>query len=250
MLVPKIYRPRRASDVIEPVRRKPLARVARNGTGTPFATHAPVIIERLTARSESADAVDYADVSDVPESLTGATLLAHLNQANDHAPVLREGGNVLIVFQGPHGYISPMAYDKRPAAPTWNFITVHLRGRVEPIPVGEPTLGVVTATVRALEQVAGTGWDMTSSLDYFRNIQPGVSAFRVYVESVEAMFKLSQEHSAAIRGSIRDHLSTNGRGLSRELSQAMWAEEFGTDGLNHALSAGGAGPTVLPRPAG
>jgi transcriptional regulator len=229
MLIPKMYRPRRASDVIETVRRNPLALVATNGAETPFATHAPVVVERIAAGSEEA------------ESLVGASLLGHMNQANDHWRALQEGGNVLVVFQGPHGYISPVAYEKRPAAPTWNFITVHLRGRIEPIAPGEPTFDVVTSTVRELEKVAGTAWDMTESLDYFRKIQPGVGAFRVHVETVEAMFKLSQEHSAEVRRSIRDHLSTHGGVMSRPLSEAMWSEESAAEDRSRAPRTAGIG---------
>nr|UTI67659.1 AptP [Actinoallomurus sp. ID145808] len=229
MLVPKMYRPRRASDIIETVRRNPLALVATNGAQTPYATHVPVIIDR------------YAAGPDQGESLVGASLLGHMNRTNDHWRALQDGGNVLVVFQGPHFYISPVAYERRPAAPTWNFITVHLRGRIEPIAPGEPTFDVVTSTVQALEEVAGTAWDMTGSLDYFRKIQPGVGAFRVHVEKVEAMFKLSQEHSAEVRRSIRDHLSAHGGGMSRELFEAMWSDELAAEDRDRASQPAGIG---------
>jgi transcriptional regulator len=217
MLVPRMYRPRRAADVVDTVRGNPLALVVTNGPETPFATNAPVIIERLDADPDD------------PDPLCGATLLGHLNRVNDHWAAIEAGGNVLVTFHGPHAYISPVAYEQRPAAPTWNFVTVHLRGRIEPIPAGERTLDVVTATVRHLEAVAGTAWDMTGSLDYFRRIVPGVGAFRVHVTRVEAMFKLSQEHPAPVRRSIREHLNANGNGLDRELSDAMWAAETAED---------------------
>jgi transcriptional regulator len=221
MLVPEMYRPTRQSDVVDVVRGNPLALLAGNGDGTPFATHTPVIIDRMpTLPGEG-------------ESLVGAVLLGHMNRTNEHWTALQEERNVLAVFQGPHSYISPVAYDRRPAAPTWNFITVHLRGRIEPIPAGEQTLEVVTKTVRALEKVAGTAWDMTDSLDYFRRIQPGVGAFRLHVRSAEAMFKLSQEHTPEVRRSIRDHLCERG-GRSRELSEAMWAEEFAAGTARHS----------------
>ncbi len=213
MLVPKMYRPRRASRVTETVRCNPLALVATNGGETPFASHLPVIIDRIPDEPGE-------------ESLVGATLLGHMNRSNDHWQALQQGGNVLLVFQGPHYYISPVAYEQRPAAPTWNFITVHLRGRVEALEAGEPTFDVITRTVRELEKVAGTAWDMTDSLGYFRNIVPAVGAFRVHVESAEAMFKLSQEHPAEVRRSIRDHLAVQGGGMSRELYEAMWSEEL------------------------
>lgn len=222
MLIPEMYRPRRPADVVDLVRSNPLALVACNGAETPFATHAPVIIDQMAAEPDEG------------EPLVGATLLGHLNRRNEHWRALREGAKVLAVFQGPDFYISPVAYRQRPAAPTWNFATVHLRGTVEPIPAGEPTLEVVTATVRALEKVAGTAWDMTDSLHYFRRIQPGVGAFRVHVESAEAMFKLSQEHPPEVRRSIREHLLAHGGGRSRELAEAMWAAEFAADDRGRA----------------
>ncbi len=228
MLVPEMYRARRASAIIETVRCNPLALVASNGAQTPFASHLPVIIDQITGESGE-------------ESLVGGALLGHMNRSNDHWQALQEGGNVLAVFQGPHFYISPVAYEQRPAAPTWNFITVHVRGRVEPLAAGAPTLDVITTTVRELEKVAGTGWDMTDSLGYFRNIVPAVGAFRVHVESVEAMFKLSQEHPAGTRRSIRDHLSAHGGGMSRELFEAMWSEELASENRDHEAQPAGIG---------
>lgn len=213
MLVPEIYRPRRASDVVDVVRTNPLALLAGNGAGTPFASHVPIILD------ESAAAADGEP------RLVGTTMLGHLNRTNEHWRALQECEQVLAVFQGPHFYISPVAYEQRPAAPTWNFITVHLRGRVEPVPAGEPTLEIVIATVRALEKVAGTSWDPARSLDYFRRIVPGVGAFRFHVEDAQAMFKLSQEHTPETRGMIREHLTAHGGGGSRDVAGAMWAEE-------------------------
>ncbi|WP_371476522.1 FMN-binding negative transcriptional regulator [Kitasatospora sp. NBC_00315] len=224
MLVPPIYAPQRTGDVLETVRCHPLALVCSNGAATPFATHAPVIIERLGESTEGSD--------EAGPTLAGGSLLGHINRFNDHWEAIEANpdGEVLVVFQGPQAYISPTAYEKRPAAPTWNFITVHVRGRIEALPEGQPVLDVVTATVSELEKVAGTGWDMTDSLDYFRKIQPGVRAFRVHVTSVEAMFKLSQEHAEHTRREIREHLAADGAGYAREVAEAMWAVEFAAGG--------------------
>ncbi|MGW0856651.1 FMN-binding negative transcriptional regulator [Streptomyces sp. NPDC002690] len=227
MLVPPIYAARRPNDVVEAVRCHPLALVCSNGAGTPFATHAPVIIERLGDSPETDAASDEAG-----PTLVGGSLLGHMNRVNDHWDAIEAGtdGEVLVVFQGPHAFISPTAYQKRPAAPTWNFVTVHVRGRIEALPEGRPVFDVVTATVRELEKVAGTGWDMSDSLDYFRRIQHGVRAFRVHITSVEAMFKLSQEQPEPTRREIREHLAADGSGFAREVAEAMWAEEFAAGG--------------------
>src|SRR3546814_7071149 len=40
-----------------------------------------------------------------------------------------DGGESLIVFHGPHAYVSPTWYERQPAVPTWNYATVHAYGR-------------------------------------------------------------------------------------------------------------------------
>ena len=191
MFVPAMYVPRRAADVVELVRSNPMAIVASCGAQTPYATHAPVVLE-------NADEFDL----DADEPLADARFVGHMNRANQHWKVVGEGGRALLIFQGPNSYISPTYHELRPTAPTWDFMTVHVRGTIEALPKGKPSMDVITATVRELERAAGTGWDMTDSLQYFEKISPGAGIFRVRVESVEAMFKLSQEQPADVREAI------------------------------------------------
>ncbi|CAM5244548.1 hypothetical protein STENM327S_05640 [Streptomyces tendae] len=92
--------------------------------------------------------------------------------------------------------MSPTVYEKTPAAPTWDFTSVHAHGTLEKIEEevpGERTLHVVTSTVLAFEKEFGADWDMTESLSYFRQILPGVGAFRFTITGANGMFKLSQE---------------------------------------------------------
>ena len=37
----------------------------------------------------------------------------------------------LVIFNGPHGYISPSWYANKPAVPTWNYAVVHIKGCAE-----------------------------------------------------------------------------------------------------------------------
>lgn len=65
-------------------------------------------------------------------------------------------------------------------------------------------LAVMTATVAALEGLTEQPWDMTSSLDHFRRILPGIAAFTIEVESVKTMFTLSQDKPEDLRARVRD----------------------------------------------
>ncbi|MEV7617248.1 FMN-binding negative transcriptional regulator [Streptomyces sp. NPDC089799] len=195
MFVPPFYKEPSGSWMVDLIRNNPLALLVHNGTDAagPFATHLPVI-------------PDPEMTGDWAEDLSGAVLLGHMNRNNPHWAVVEKGGTGLLTFTGPHGYVSPTVYGKTPAAPTWNFTSVHLRGTIEKIDSpksSEESLEVVKATVRAFEADFGDRWDMTESIDYFRQILPEVGAFRFTVGGADGMFKLSQEQRPEVRERVR-----------------------------------------------
>jgi transcriptional regulator len=192
------------------IRDNPLALAVTNGSPEdgPFATHLPVIFDPDASGGAGGE-------------LTGTTLLGHMNRANPHWAALRSGDVLLLTFTGPHAYVSPTVYEKTPAAPTWNFTAVHVRGVVERIDSTEETLGVVQSTVRAFEGAFGDGWDMTESLDYFRKIVPAVGAFRLKVTGAEGMFKLSQDQPAEVRDRVRKSFGQSACTYKRETAGLM-----------------------------
>ncbi|MGB8941377.1 MAG: FMN-binding negative transcriptional regulator [Streptomyces sp.] len=188
MLVPKMYEASSPEQIRAVVSGYPLALLLTNGTQVPFATNLPVV----TADDAGGD------------DLVGRTLFGHMNRTNTHWPALADGMSGKLVFNGPGAYISPVAYETSPAAPTWDFVTVHLYGRIRPLPAGEDTLAVVRRTAALLEGEFGRGWDQSDSVDYFRSIVAGVGAFEFHVDKAEAMFKLSQEKSPEIQQRLID----------------------------------------------
>jgi transcriptional regulator len=207
MFVPGIYRQPDRSWMVDVIAGNPLALMTSNGAAgdAPFATHLPVIMEQESA---SAD-------------LSGCVLLCHLNRANPHWSAIDDGTVVLLTFTGPHAYVSPTVYDVTPAAPTWDFTSVHVRGTVQKIDSIEETLGVVRATVRAFESRFGDNWDMTESVGYFREIVPAVGALRVQVTGAEGMFKLSQEQCPEIKDRVKLSFSGHPSTRHRELAGLM-----------------------------
>jgi len=188
----------------------PLALMTSNGAPgeVPFATHLPVITDPELINEKSAD-------------LSGSTLVCHMNRANPHWSAIEDGSAVLLTFSGPHAYVSPTIYEINPAAPTWNFTSVHVRGTVEKVVSIEETLGVVQATVRAFEGKFGNNWDMTGSVGYFRQIVPGVGAFRVLVTGADGMFKLSQEQCPEVQDRVQLSFSQNSCTRHREVAGLM-----------------------------
>jgi transcriptional regulator len=210
MFVPGFYREPESSWMVDVIRGNPLALAVANGSpeNGPFATHLPVIFDPETSGDWSGE-------------LPGATLLGHMNLANPHWAALETGSVLVLTFTGPHSYVSPTVYEVTPAAPTWNFTAVHVRGVVEKIDSMEETLDVVESTVRAFEGAFGDGWDMTESLDYFRKIAPGVGAFRYTVTGADGMFKLSQEQPGEVRERVRQSFGQSGCTYKRETAGLM-----------------------------
>lgn len=196
--------------MVDLIRGNPLALAVANGSPEdgPFATHLPVIFDPETSGEGNGE-------------LPGATLLGHMNRANPHWAALHTGSVLLLTFTGPHSYVSPTVYEKTPAAPTWNFTAVHVRGVVEKISSIEETLNVVQSTVRAFEGAFGDGWDMTESLGYFRKIVPAVGAFRFTVTGAEGMFKLSQEQPGEVRERVRESFGQSVCTYKRETAALM-----------------------------
>jgi transcriptional regulator len=210
MFVPVQYREPHGHWITDLVRGHPLAQLVSNGPAgsSPFVTHAPIIL-------------DPGRPDPRPDDLRGAVLWGHLNRANPHWAALEDGAEITAVFTGPDTYVSPAVYQRTPAAPTWDFTAVHARGTLRRVLDEEQTFATVTATVRAFEAEFGTGWSMESSLDYFRELLPGVGAFRLTVTGVDAMFKLSQEQPAEVRVRVRDHFAGRGSARHCQIAEMM-----------------------------
>jgi transcriptional regulator len=206
VFVPEDYLPPDPGWPGELIRANPLAILVTTGPdGTPAATHVPTIPDR-----ESGD-----------PGRTGGAIFGHLNRRNPHWAAVQGGRPALLIFQGTHGYVSPTVYQTVPAAPTWDFTAVHVRGRLTPIDGRTRTLEVIKATVAGYERDLGTGWDMSDSLGYFDRLLPGVGAFRVEVERVDSMFKLSQEQPAEVRARTIDAFAADTRGEYRQLAELI-----------------------------
>ncbi|QIS05601.1 FMN-binding negative transcriptional regulator [Nocardia brasiliensis] len=206
MYVPPIYHPAKAEWTDYVIRRYPLAVLLTNGPAYPFATHCPLIVER--SAHPNGDAAEY-------------WFLGHMNRANPHWQSLSAGVGAKLIFSGPNSYITPAMYNVPVAAPTWDFISVHVSGMLYPMESGEPTLDVVTRTVAAFENLFGANWDTTDSLDYFDRIVHGVGAFRFVSTSVHSMFKLSQEKPADMQDRIIAELCVADSGSARDLGEFM-----------------------------
>ena len=125
----------------------------------------------------------------------GRRIDGHLARANPLADRI-DGGAVLVVFGGPHSYVSPRWYE-RPfeQVPTWNYVSVHVAGRL--VALDDAGLLASLRDLAAAHEPAG-GW----TLDWIDaglrdDLLPGIRGFTIAVDRVEAKAKLSQNRSRA-----------------------------------------------------
>lgn len=153
------------------------------------------------------------------------TVFGHISAQNPQRAALDAGDSALIVFRGPHGYISPAWYGKKDVVPTWNFAVVHVSGRLKRLEGPEATRALLARLIEKFETRSGTSYTFDAlPADYVAGMMKGIVPFALEVEQIEGKFKLGQERATADRQGVVDHLETakpHERTL-RELTMAFY----------------------------
>jgi transcriptional regulator len=159
----------------------------------------------------------------------GGRLIGHVARANPQWRGLADTP-VLAIFPGPHAYISPRWYETEPAVPTWNYETVHVRGRARSFEDPEALRAVVGALARKYEAGRPRPWSV-DSVDpaYIERQIKGIVGIEVAIERIEGTRKLNQNRSAADRAGAIAGLTASGDPASLAVAAAM-SEAMGERG--------------------
>ncbi len=163
----------------------------------------------VSATSEGLVASHYPVILD--EDSEQLSVVSHVGRPDE---LLHELGEreVLLIIQGPHGYVSPGWYDANPAVPTWNFIVAHLYG-VPEILGAEENLRVLGRLVDRFEDALPVPRRMEGTPEdaaYAQRISSGTVGFRLTPTRVVAKSKLSQNRPAHIVDTIIENLEGDG----------------------------------------
>jgi transcriptional regulator len=127
-------------------------------------------------------------------------VVGHIARANTHWHKMNGTTATVVIFHGPHGYVSPTWYETAPSVPTWNYGVVHAHGR--PIVNNDEAFlrGVLDDLVRRYEASRPNGWRTQDvpAADYQRMLG-AIVGFQMPVERLEGKFKLGQNRSAEDR---------------------------------------------------
>jgi transcriptional regulator len=149
----------------------------------------------------------------------GTRLLAHMARANPQWTSFDRNEEVLAVFRGPHGYVSPRWYSS-PGVPTWNYAVVHVYGAVRLITDPDAALAALELLTARFEPV--DGWS-AAALDESRraSVLARIVAFEIPVARIEAKFKLSQNREAVERANVAAQLRLRASGMDAPLADLM-----------------------------
>lgn len=168
--------------------------------GSPFASHLPLLWEPETGR-----------------------LLGHMAKANPQWRHFANGREVLVVFSGPHAYVSPSWYGKHPSVPTWNYAAVHAYGRPQLVEGREETTALLRRLVDVYESGFAQPWRMELPEKYETAMIGAIQAFAIEVTRLEGKLKMSQNRDAEDRARVIAELEAQGgegaavAGVMREL---------------------------------
>ena len=150
-------------------------------------------------------------------------LEGHVSRANPQWKHLEAGARALVIFAGPHAYISPTWYDHE-NVPTWTYMVVHA--------AGTPTLVADADGLRAILVRLSSRYEPESSPPprfavetmtpaYYQKEARGIVGFRIAVETIQAKFKLSQNRHDADHARIIERLRARGDENSVGVANAM-----------------------------
>jgi len=188
--LPPAFTEARPEVLIAHIERHDFGLLVSHGRSGLVASHIPFLVERDGARLR---------------------LLGHVARANPQVADLGAGGEVLVVFSGPHAYVSPSWYATGPAVPTWNYADVHAYGRVQPIDDPDRLGRLVRRLSERHEAGNPTPWRMQDQpRDYLLGMLRGIVGFEIAVDRLEGKYKLSQNRPASDPPRIIDALERRG----------------------------------------
>ena len=166
------------------VRANPFATIVSLLDGELVATHVPVLLEG--------------------EAVPGGRIVGHFARANGHWRTFDGSRESLVIFAGPHAYVSPAWYNETPAVPTWNYAAVHVYGAVRAIEEPDAILPIMDKLIARFDTQGYTRESVPQ--DYRNNMAKGTVGFDLTISRVEGKAKLSQNRPVEDRRNVVHHL--------------------------------------------
>ena len=197
MYIPKYFKIEDEKMIHDFIEEYSFATLFSQHNGEPYATHLPLTLNKGEG-----------------------TLYGHFALPNEQWKDIEEQ-QVLVVFQGPHCYISPSWYETTKAVPTWNYVSIHLYGNVEIIKDEEVILTSLNDMVTKYEG-PNSSYELNNiEASFIERMSKGIVAFKITIKKIEAKAKLSQNHSVERQELIIKHLDNTFDQNNKQITSLM-----------------------------
>ena len=199
MYIPPMFREERPEMLHGLIRAHPLATLVTQGANGLTANIVPfTLVERARGGDGGPD-----------------ILRAHLARGNEQLADLRQGGEALVVFQGPQAYISPSWYPTKrehgKVVPTWNYIVVQAWGRPRVIEEADWLLAQIGQLTTLKEGGRAEPWSVADApADFITTQLRGIAGVELPIDRIEGKWKASQNQPEANRKGVVDGLREAG----------------------------------------
>lgn len=199
MYIPKYYKVTDFEEIREFIQHHSFGTLVSTRKGRPIATHLPLQL----IKEEN----DYY--------ITG-----HVAYGNPQWRTFETPGDVLVMFQGPHAYISSSWYEEE-NVPTWNYQAVHVYGSA--IILKEEALK--QDLTKLLQKYEGHRENPISfevlSPELLEKEMKGIVGFKIHVKEIQAAFKMSQNRNEKDYRNIVEKLRNEKNPNSKQVADAM-----------------------------
>lgn len=198
MYIHKLYREENREKILEFLRQNEFATLVAHDGEKPVASHL---------------------LMEIVEDGENLYVNGHMSKANSLWKILEKNAEVLVIFQGPHTYISPTWYN-HVNVPTWNYQSVHVYGKPRLITERREAYGLLKRLIERHEVNSPYRLE-TLPQDFVEKEMRGIVAFQIEVTRMDANYKLSQNRDDENYRSIVSHLENRTDELSHQVSEAM-----------------------------
>jgi transcriptional regulator len=207
MYVPAAFRETRIDTLHEMMSRIGAAVIVGQDLDGLVGTHVPIELDRQ------------------PEPL--GTIRCHFARANPHSEFV-SGREVLLIFQGPQGYVTPSWYPSKhqtgKVVPTWNYVAVHAYGTATTFAGGERLLAHLSALTDHQESGYRLPWKLADApKNYIEAMCRAIIGIEIKLTRIEGKWKLSQNRSEDDRIGVINGLRALGDHASKRMADLVEA---------------------------
>lgn len=147
-------------------------------------------------------------------------LTGHIMKNSDHYRAFSLNENVLVIFTGPHCYVSASWYVTKNAASTWNYMDVHARGKIK-FTDDKGTKQIIENITNQFEGPRSEAVFNKMTVEYIDRMLEAIIGFKIEVESLDNVFKLSQNKDEVAKRQIIENLRKSNDFFAREIAKEM-----------------------------